>query len=241
MAVKDDRIVRQALKAALDSKSIPMVFQPIWTKEGDCWGFEALARFKNGSPPDAVWNLAKRERRHARLDWVALKAAIASARGVFDRCFLNISSHVLQSPDQLARIGKPEEVVWEVTETLELNARLLDGVRTLKRWGYHIAMDDAGVGPSTVERFEQLEPTIVKIDRKLVQVWASGQVDLLRYWVRLAKDHGARVVVEGVEDFLWVDPLIDEGIDAFQGYALGRPAVAEEWGSKVDYQLWTMS
>lgn len=216
--------VAQALEAALDGAALSPVFQPIWTVAGVCWGFEALSRFPNGCPPDAVWALARRRGQAVVLDHRALIGAVETARPLEGTLFLNVSPSDFRNPGWLAGVMEPTRVVWEVTESEALSQEDFRGVRQLQDWGYAVAMDDAGAGHSTMRRLERLRPNIIKVDRPIVQVWAAGRTDPLRRWVDAAQRIGATVIAEGVEEADWVAGLAHEGVAAVQGYAVGRPA-----------------
>ncbi len=222
-------IVAHALGAALESGLLIPVFQPIWTVARACWGFEALSRFPNGSAPDAVWALARRHGTATALDRVALTTAIEAAAHLGGRLFLNVSAPHFRDPAALAALVDSARVVWEVTECDSLGPDDLRGLRRLQEWGYTVAMDDAGAGHSTMHRLGIVRPNIVKLDRPIVQVWAAGHRDPLRRWVEAAQGIGAAVIAEGIEDASWVAGLAAEGVDAVQGFALGRPAPQEHW------------
>ncbi|MCY0878975.1 MAG: EAL domain-containing protein [Firmicutes bacterium] len=221
--------VSDALDQALGEAAILSVFQPIWTVDGKLLGFEALSRFHNGSPPDEVWALAHKRGVAARLDQVALRRAIEGSSDLPGRLFLNVTTAHLANPEALKTFGDPDRVVWEVSERTGIALTGLDGLRWLKNQDYTIAMDDAGVGHSTIERLEAIRPEIVKLDRRVVEVWASGRPEPLRQWVSAATKIGAMVLAEGVEDRRWVAALAQEGVTAVQGYGLGRPLPPDYW------------
>ncbi len=221
--------VSDALDKALEDEAIFSVFQPIWTVDGKLLGFEALSRFHNGTPPDAVWALAHERGVAARLDQVALRRAMTGASRLPGRLFLNVTTAHLANPEALKVFGDPSRIVWEVSERTGMAVTGLDGLRWLKDQAYPIAMDDAGVGHSTIERLEAIRPHIVKLDRRLVEVWAAGRPGPLRQWVSAAKNIGSVVLAEGVEDKNWVDGLAKEGVVAVQGYGLGLPLPPDQW------------
>ncbi|PSR22229.1 MAG: EAL domain-containing protein [Sulfobacillus acidophilus] len=230
----DSHPIAYALTAALESRRLTTVFQPIWKANGECWGFEALSRFPNGSPPDAVWALAYRQGLAARLDRLALTVAVETSQAIKGCLFLNVSPSCFQEVEFLAQLGDPDHIVWELTESDTLCGKDIEGLRQLQARGYSIAMDDAGSGYSTLERLDTVQPNIVKVDRPLVNAWARGEVAPLRRWVQAAQRIGAIVVAEGVEESRWVVPLADEGVQAMQGYALGGPMKAEHWVDRIE-------
>ena len=218
-----------ALVHALNDGHVTPVFQPIWTIAGECLGYEALSRFPNGCPPDAVWALAQEQGVAAALDTVALAVAVDAAQELPGHLFLNISAIHLAKPAALIRFGAPERIVWEVTETGLISADGLQGIRWLKTQGYRVAMDDAGSGYSTERRLRALRPHVVKLDHHVVHGWKAGRTDSLQRWVAAAQEIHALVLAEGVEDADWVPGLEAHGVHAVQGYAWGKPAPADQW------------
>ena len=147
--------------------------------------------------------------------------------------FLNIH------PDELSETWLPRdddpifqhagEVYLEITETVPLatderHRPFFDAIADLPN--IHLVVDDLGAGFSNLKYIADLEPTLVKIDRNLVQGLAcnSRQQRLLSAVVRLCEDLGAQVVAEGIET---VDEFLaarDAGAHYGQGYLLARPA-----------------
>lgn len=227
MSMVDPR--SSALSAALNQGRLTPVYQPIWTIDGQLVGYEALTRFPNGCPPDAVWQLAERQHVATELDAIALNSAVAEATDLAGALFLNITAMQLHSPSKLVRYGGPDRIVLEVTETELAADDGREGVQWLKSRGYRIAMDDAGVGWSTEERLGWLEPDIVKLDHTLVYAFCNGAPSSLSRWIRQANAIGAAVLAEGVEDVRWIARLRAEGVGLIQGYAAGRPRAASYW------------
>lgn len=224
-----DELCRIALKSAIYEGKIRTVFQPIVTVQGVCIGFEALTRFPNGCPPDRVWALAESFEDLSRLDAVALTAAVKLGRSLPGKLFLNVSAIHLSQTKIWERCGTPERIAWEITETQPLNSEGLAAVAWLNGRGYSIAMDDAGEGFATPRYFSELRPHIVKLSISVVYQWLRGRPKALRDWITFARSIRSTVIAEGVEDLAWIPELAREGVDAVQGYAIGRPAPASEW------------
>ncbi|POB12267.1 diguanylate phosphodiesterase [Sulfobacillus sp. hq2] len=226
---------QQALVAALRRGDIRAVFQPIWTIQGQCVGFEALSRFANGCPPDRVWDYAERVHQVMRLDRIAIQQAVRSAYGLMGKLFLNIRAVHLTAASTLPFLGSPNRIIWEITESQVADQDGASGSLWLRQQGYALALDDAGSGCSTPHRLDWLRPQIVKIDSNVVQEWAQGSPEGLRRWIAAARAIHAVVVAEGVEERAWLEGLAREGIEAVQGYALGRPASAPYWRAHTSY------
>lgn len=219
-------------------------FQPIWDLRRDCLlGFEALARFADGTPPATVWQAARAQGLAHALDRASTESALAAARGLPGLLFLNVCASTLASSTADARTvrrllgeGRLDRTVFEVTEDGlpawgggSERARLT--LHTLSRLGVAVALDDAGTGEATPERLTLLAPALayVKLDRSLVRDWLRGEGCALEAWVRRAGARGLPCVAEGVEDTAAAAPLLSAGVACVQGYAFGAPAPAATW------------
>lgn len=99
--------------------------------------------------------------------------------------------------------------------------------------GFGIAMDDVGAGYNNLLGMVELRPTLVKIDRLIIQGMAGDacRAEAIRSILALAHSSAAGVVAEGVENAEDLEALRALGVDMVQGYLLHRPApVAEVLG-----------
>jgi diguanylate cyclase (GGDEF)-like protein len=126
----------------------------------------------------------------------------------------------------------PWHLVLEITErTLiadERRAREIIGA--LRRLGVRLAIDDFGVGYSSLASLQRFPVQIVKIDRSLLAGASSAKPAsaILRGSVELAHAIGATVVAEGVETREQWELVRALGCDIAQGYFVGRPVPADE-------------
>jgi EAL domain-containing protein (putative c-di-GMP-specific phosphodiesterase class I) len=109
-------------------------------------------------------------------------------------------------------------MVQNITET---SAR----IRELQLAGFHIALDDFGVGYSALSYLHQIPFDTLKVDQSFVRQLHESQVSLAiaTAIVTLAKALGKRVVAEGVEMAEHAKALSELGADELQGYFFGRP------------------
>lgn len=230
-----------AFRAALVAGRVTHWFQPIWyLATGALFGFEALARFPEGVPPDQVWSAAATYGACRRLDRLSILSALEEAVGLPGALFMNLDSSHVGAPNWPSpAIGKAlaeyrpahGSTVMEITEARAIGTEAMAklGAGRLRSLGVHVALDDAGTGQATAERLYLLRPEIVKLDRPLVVDFLERSDARLPRWVAMARRVGALVVAEGVEDASSVDRLVDAGIDLVQGFAFGRPAPADGW------------
>jgi EAL domain-containing protein (putative c-di-GMP-specific phosphodiesterase class I) len=116
-----------------------------------------------------------------------------------------------------------EGTLMQDTEaTLEILARLRD-------LGVRLAIDDFGIGFSSLGYLRRLPVDVVKIDRSFVTGIAAGadEWSLARGIVRLLHSLGLETVAEGVEQAEQVAHLQALGCRYAQGYYFARPADPE--------------
>jgi EAL domain-containing protein (putative c-di-GMP-specific phosphodiesterase class I) len=87
------------------------------------------------------------------------------------------------------------------------------------------ALDDFGVGYSSLSRMGELRADLVKLDRSFVIGLESSVEarDILSAVIDLAHRIGARVIAEGIETEAQLAIVTALGCDAVQGFLLGRP------------------
>lgn len=215
--------------------------QPIVTKNQEVFAYEMLARFQddngNSVAPSQVFSAAKKRNRTYALDRVCRMAAVRNATAIQKKVFINFiptsiysPEHCLRTTVQLAnQLGIPfSQLVFEVVET-----ESVDDIEHLKKIltyyrdrGLHYALDDVGVGFSTIEVLEQLMPNYMKLDMKFVQGVSDDPTKqaTAKKFLSAALQVGAIPLAEGIEereDFEW---LKEVGYELFQGYLFGKPA-----------------
>ena len=101
----------------------------------------------------------------------------------------------------------------------------------LREAGIRIAMDDFGVGYSSMAQLSELPFDRIKLDQSfaaaLRQPGARDMtVSIIRSIVQIARGSQIQVTAEGVETPEQLQDLRDLGCDAVQGFLLGRPVPA---------------
>jgi EAL domain-containing protein (putative c-di-GMP-specific phosphodiesterase class I) len=121
----------------------------------------------------------------------------------------------------------PHRVVVEILES-EIHDRnyLKSLIKHFRAMGCLIAIDDFGAGHSNFERIWELEPDIVKLDRKLIQRAATTPKikRILTGMVSLIHEAGSLVIIEGVETEKEAAMAIAVDADMVQGFYFARPS-----------------
>jgi EAL domain-containing protein (putative c-di-GMP-specific phosphodiesterase class I) len=209
------------------------VFQPIVSLEtGDLFAYEALVRCKipNFTPP-VLFERAAAMQATGRLGRMIREIAVPLCSGT--PLFVNLHPTELEE-SWLVRPDDPvfshdDDIYLEVTESapmthLALCANVLREV--CGRAGVHLVIDDLGAGYSNLNLIADLEPRVVKLDRKLVQDLhrKPRQQKVVTMVVRLCEELGAAVVAEGIETREEFRAACDAGAHYGQGYLFARPA-----------------
>lgn len=117
-----------------------------------------------------------------------------------------------------------EQIVLELLEFhCENIEQLKASVSKMADQGFDIAIDDFGSEYSNSERVDLINPTIVKIDRMLLEQYMKGEQDKLLEAMAIAKAYGAQTVIEGIETQQQLDTMRALNVDMYQGYFLGMP------------------
>ena len=117
----------------------------------------------------------------------------------------------------------------ELTETvLQTGSATIDALKRLRELGISIALDDFGIGYSSLTSLEQLPINRVKLDRMLVEGVDSNprSAAIVRSIVTLCHGLGLQVVAEGGERPAQLEFLAQCGPVAVQGYLLAHPVEA---------------
>ncbi|WP_375500335.1 putative bifunctional diguanylate cyclase/phosphodiesterase [uncultured Jatrophihabitans sp.] len=238
--VLDKRI---AFAGDLSAGRVGTALQPILSMECEPYAVEALARWSFDGvavPPDQFVKMAEREGLLADLDLLVARKALSQmlryehlmATPVLTSINLGLGRFVEASIAE--RLGTllaelevaPSRLIVEITERDVLDLTVMhSALASLRDLGVRIAIDDFGVGQSTLSRLGAIRPDIVKLDRSFVEPLDDPTMSttLVRGIITLAHDLGAVVVGEGIETERQFDVLRSLGCDAAQGFLLGRP------------------
>lgn len=128
---------------------------------------------------------------------------------------------------------EPSHIVMELTETYLAKAEenTLHMVAHMKDIGVQIAMDDFGVGYSSLVSLKSIPVDVVKIDRGFVQGITSDlfNATFIRSITELCHDVNREVCLEGVETEEEYRTVRGLGMEYIQGYYFGRPVSAREF------------
>ena len=127
---------------------------------------------------------------------------------------------------------EPEYIEIEVTESCISGNPLgmIQQMTCLRENGLRIAMDDFGIGYSSLGMLIDANVDIVKVDKSFIDHYETDQeqqyINRIGQLVRAA---GKDIIFEGVETQQQIEFLRDYGYDKAQGYAFSKPVPISEF------------
>ncbi len=249
----DELALAQDLREALDRGQLDDWYQLVYRcSDGRPVGAEALVRWQH---PDLgllsageFVPFAERIGLIRKLDrWVARRAMERVAPWCdgpgLEWVAINLAPATLEEAEFVEDLSEaasdagidPARLVIEVTERAAMKDldRTAETLRRLKEAGFRVAIDDFGVGQSSLAYLERFQADLLKVDMLFLhrRTDAPERDRLLRGIIALGKGIDLEVVAEGVEEAEQMDWLRREGeCDYAQGYHLCRPGPVDEIG-----------
>jgi len=151
---------------------------------------------------------------------------------------VNVSGRQLEAPGFAADVEAvldatglpPSALSLEITESVIVTEGSVghEVLGELQRIGVKLAIDDFGIGYSSLAYLTRLPVHALKVDRTFIAGLGTAQdASILSAMVELAHTLGLEVVAEGVETETELEQLKVAHCDEAQGFLLGRPAPLE--------------
>ena len=237
--------------AGISAGQIEPAFQGVVELEtGDVVGAEALARWRHPARgllgPDVFLPPLARAGYLDELSWIMLSLAAMEA-GIWRSADLEVTVSVNVSATSLADPGyadavtqivtghglEPAQTILELTETEAiLNiASALENLTRLRIRGFGLAIDDYGVGYSSMQALSRMPFTEIKIDRSFVSAAATDPKYrlMVEHTIAVAHQLGLKTVAEGVETRTDCHLLASMGCELIQGFAVSKPLEGAEF------------
>jgi diguanylate cyclase (GGDEF)-like protein len=244
--------LEQRLRKAVESRDFRLFYQPLVSlADGKMVGAEALIRWRDAelgdiSPAEFVpiaeesglivglgdWVI--REACRHRREWRALGIDVPPVSLNMAGVQLRQLGCVDDLLDVLGEYGvSTTEIEIEVTETglLDTSAVSRENLVRMRNAGIRIALDDFGVGFSSLAHLRDLPIHRLKIDRSFtIECMRDARtLTIVKAVVEMARSLGITVTAEGIEtqaQQTWMQHL---GCDSAQGYLFARPMTAEDF------------
>ncbi len=244
--------LEQRLRKAYESRAFRLFYQPLVSlPEGRLIGAEALVRWTDAElgdiPPgefipiaeesgliegvgDWVLREACRQRQLWRQVGLDLPPIAINVSGVQMRNHGFVDT-ILSTLDEFEVAA--EELEIEITETglMDCSTASRDNLLRLRGAGVKAALDDFGVGFSSLAHLRDLPMHRLKIDRSFtVECMRDARtLTIVKAVIDMAHVLGLTVTAEGIENSEQRDWMHDLGCDSAQGYFFARPMPAEEF------------
>src|SRR2546423_3875868 len=233
------------LESAIAHEQIDVLYQPlIEPRTGVIVGAEALARTAIAATGEALFLRASAAGLDERLSRLVQRKALRGA-AVWEGPLKGLKISLNRLPKDLARENsdqwlldeiesagiEPARVIVEITESALLidQPAVAERLARLRGEGLSIAVDDFGTGYASLAYLTSLPLDMLKIDRGLIAHIVGGERDriVVKAMIRLARELGLSVVVEGGESTRQLALLAEWGCDLYQGF-IGAGALTHE-------------
>ncbi|WP_236552860.1 putative bifunctional diguanylate cyclase/phosphodiesterase [Sphingomonas sp. 8AM] len=244
-AVRERRELVADLRKALDGAAFELHYQvQAAIPSGEITGYEALIRWPHQTrgmvPPALFIPLAEKSGDIVPLSiWILRQACFEAA--LWPNRYpvaVNLSPVHLADPRLIETVRAaladsglpPERLSLELTESAIIHDRrfALAQLKALKEMGIGIALDDFGVGYSSLDVLRSFPFDRIKLDASFVaEIEHDDQaVSILRSVAALGVTLNMPVLAEGVEEAAQLAIVMREGCSAIQGYLIGKPSRA---------------
>ena len=244
--------IQNAIVNGLKKDSFEVYYQPTFNlSDGSLHGAEALLRLDDETigriPPYEFIPISEQMGLVDVLDTFVLgevcKLLSTELKNDTSIEAINVNLSVLQcmKPGFVQSIDKEADkygidrsrINFEITESVAASDydQLSQIVSELKRSGFRFSLDDYGTGYSNVMSVFSMDLDIIKIDKSILWTAVDHELGriLLENTVRMIKQMGRKVLVEGVETKAQLDLLRDVGVDYLQGFYFSRPLPRDEF------------
>jgi diguanylate cyclase (GGDEF)-like protein len=255
---QDVELEQSLHKALISETELALFYQPVVSvKDRKLVAVEALARWRHPQlgmvAPDRFILLAERVGLMAILGRKLMRLAVQQAAAWETSCpgqvpvlNINVSPVQFAEGDVVADLaamvhshGLTEgRFCIEVTESVFATPAATVALLKARELGFKVAMDDFGVGYSTLSQLPRLPLTSVKLDRSFIvhATESHGDTVMFSAVTQLVHALGPMLVAEGIETEAQWSLISEAGCDAAQGYLIAKPMDASTFAAWQEKQ-----
>ncbi len=247
----ESMLFRSQLQNALDKNEFELHYQPVISlEENRIIGFEALIRWRHPELgliyPDKFIRYAEESNFIVLIGYWVIEQACQQIKAwrqmglSIERIALNVSGVQLQQTtfankvaEILSDTNTPANLFeFEITETFLMKGlkQPVAQLEALRALSISLAIDDFGVGYSSLSQLKQLSTQCLKIDRSFVNdiVTDPDACAIVEAIIAMGKTLKLDITAEGVEEFAQHTLLCKLGCKNTQGYFYAKPCPPQD-------------
>ena len=227
------------IRHAIEEENVISYFQPIRNnKTKEIEKFECLARIKDDEDLVSPIRFLEACRMTGTLSLIT-RRIITDAFQMFSTTEYEFSINITSDDINLGYLEgyllqnaqkydiDPSRVVLELLEDIVTltESDMLEQIKSLRKRGFKIALDDFGMKNSNFSRLLELNPDYLKIDGVFIKDILTNEESLLivETIVSLCKRRGIEVIAEYIHNEAVLKKIEELGIEYAQGYYIGEP------------------
>lgn len=235
------------------ASQLRVAYQPIMDFDrGAIQSVEVLARWiaQDGSTimPDVFIPMAESRHRTSELTKIIILKAIKELPHIFSKVSIHINlsakditnnlfiDWLLNAPE-FKKVER-EQIILELTETsfLAAGSRAADSLQKLRAAGFRVALDDFGVGQSSLSRIHKLPLDQIKIDKSFCCDEGANEHGwaIVATILALSRQIGVECILEGIETEEQALRARALGVRLMQGYHFSKPEYSAYFREKMD-------
>jgi len=244
--IRFEESIKEQLSEAIKNDEFILVYQEkVNGITGKVLGLEALARWHNeilgDIKPDVFIPIIEKNNLAISFGEYIIDKVLQDYDQIREKYKSNLSVSINISPSQLMSDGfidyiagiikkyevNAENIILEITENvliegIDLACEIVDRI---KKTGVKVSLDDFGTGYSSLNYLTKLRIDELKIDKSFISEIGINKMNdnILEVLVKLSKDNGLDLVVEGVETEEQLNIVIEMGCVVIQGYYFSKP------------------
>ena len=245
-------VTAEEFRRAINEYELVLHYQPILHRVEHGWtvgAVEALVRWQHPQRglllPSQFLSMVERENLVIEMTDFVLTESLRQV-GHWHSCGIHVGLAVnlaartvadLNFPDRLTQVLReygvpPGFLSFEVTEAASVGDQqlVMDSFARLRVRGVELALDDFGVGTSSLTQLYKMPYSGIKIDRALIAEMSESQQarTVVSALVELGHKLSLTVCAEGVESQMAFERLERMGCDQLQGDYISKPVTAVE-------------
>lgn len=251
--------IEAQIKHAIEQNRFELYFQPqVNLVNQKVYGAEVLLRWRSEQDgrlifPSEFISIAEKTGLISKIDDYVIENVFILIseysdlwqRNGIERIAINLSAKTVYSKDLIMRVSEliekyqivPSMIEFELTESMVIEdiERAIDTMKKLRELGVSLAIDDFGIGYSSLSYLKRFPIDKLKVDRSFVMDIPQDQNDMEIASAIIAMGHklGLKVLAEGVENIEQQGFLVENDCDYVQGFFYEKAVCVEDFNQFI--------